>query len=100
MNAPVSEQCLRGQVHRVQPQLFGRNHQAFAHVVAPAEQPQPHPQPGMFVEQHARFQLPLAPDQDGSAPSVLVCICSNKVFRLGGEIIFLPTPASKLPNLG
>jgi hypothetical protein len=54
----------------------------------------------MFKEQDASFEPPRAANQYRRTSSVCQGICSNEVFRLGGEIIFLATMAPQVANLG
>jgi hypothetical protein len=83
----------------LQTQRFRPRYQAFAHVISSPEKPQTNAIPAMLIEENARFQFFLSTDQYGGALSVRYGVCSDKVFRLRGKVILLPTAPPKRENL-
>jgi hypothetical protein len=53
----------------------------------------------MLIEQDASFKLPIPANQHRRTPFIFHGICSDEVFRLCGEIIFLATAAPEFANL-
>src|ERR1700722_3429431 len=53
----------------------------------------------MLIEQNARFQLFISADQYRGTPSVCHSVGCDKVFRLRGEVVFLPTTPPEFTNL-
>jgi hypothetical protein len=53
----------------------------------------------MFIEQDASFKLPIPANQHRRTPFIFHGICSDEIFRLRGEIIFLATAAPEFANL-
>ena len=53
----------------------------------------------MFKEEDTCFELSGVANQHRRTSAVCQGICSDEVFRLGGQIIFLATPAPQVANL-
>src|ERR1700733_14501794 len=86
-------------MHILQAQCCSRRHQAFADVISSPEKSQTNAKPAMLIEENARFQFFIPTDQDRGALSVCHGVCGDKIFRLRGEIVLLPTAPPELANL-
>jgi hypothetical protein len=99
MDARSFQQRLSRQMHILQAQCCRRRHQALTDVVSSPEKSQTDAKPAMLIEQNARFQFFISADQYRRTPSVCHSVCCDKVLRLCGEVIFLPTTPPEFANL-
>ena len=86
-------------MHVVHAECFRTRDQALPHVISSPEQAQPNAEPAVLIEEHAGFEFLIPANQDRRASPVCQGIGRDKVFGVGGEIVFLAAALTQLANL-
>jgi hypothetical protein len=99
VDVALLQQGLRGQVDVLQMEITLADDEAFANVVATAEQTESNAKAAMLIEEDAGFEGPVLVDENGGALTIGERVRGKEVFRFGGAVIFLATAPAELLNV-